>query len=90
MFDLVNDIPNIKSVFATIGKTELEYRGLENLSHDSILDDIYETSLCLSLRGQDGKGSCGAQCGGQEFTAIETIPSAHRLSPRSKRSRFLQ
>ena len=57
LFDRVNDIANIKSVFTTIGKTELEYRGLENLSHDSILEDIYETSLCLSLRGQDGKGN---------------------------------
>ncbi|MGB3948479.1 MAG: hypothetical protein WBM13_10875, partial [Bacteroidia bacterium] len=43
--------------FTTIGTTELEYRGLDELSHESILEDIYETSLCLSLRGQDGKGN---------------------------------
>ena len=57
LFDRVNDIPNIKSVFTTIGTTDLKYRGLDELSHDSILEDIYETSLCLSLRGQDGKGN---------------------------------
>jgi hypothetical protein len=57
LFERVNDLSNIKSVFTTIGTTELEYRGLDKLSSDSILDDIYETSLCLSLRGQDGKGN---------------------------------
>lgn len=57
LFDRVTDISNIKVVFTEIGKTELEYRELIELSHESILDDIYETSLCLSLRGQDGKGN---------------------------------
>jgi Nucleotidyl transferase AbiEii toxin, Type IV TA system len=57
LFETVNNISNIKSVFNNIGKTELGYRGLYKLSIHSILEDIYETSLCLSLRGQDGKGN---------------------------------
>src|ERR1700730_1661429 len=31
----------------------------------------------------DGKGSRGTECSGQEFTAIEVVPFAHRASPHS-------
>lgn len=56
LFDEVQDIRIIKSTFNEIVKTELAYRGLNALSDKEILDDIYQTSLCLVMRGQDGKG----------------------------------
>ena len=56
LFDEVQDIQIIKSTFNEIAKTELTYRELNTLSEKDILDDIYQTSLCLVMRSQDGKG----------------------------------
>jgi hypothetical protein len=38
---------------------------------------------------QNGKGSRGAERSGQEFTTIETFPSAHNLFARSERAILL-
>ncbi|MBI4929868.1 MAG: nucleotidyl transferase AbiEii/AbiGii toxin family protein [Bacteroidetes bacterium] len=57
LFDQINNMASVKSIFNQIGKTELAYRELTELTHESILEDIYQTSLCLSLRGQDGQGN---------------------------------
>lgn len=57
LFEQVNEIGDIKEVFQIIGKTELEYRVLDELTHDHILEDIYQTSLCICLRGKDGAGN---------------------------------
>jgi hypothetical protein len=57
LFHIVNNISTIKTVFDTIGKKELAYRELLHLSPEHILEDIYQTSLCLSLKGLDGKGN---------------------------------
>ncbi|HTB31074.1 MAG TPA: nucleotidyl transferase AbiEii/AbiGii toxin family protein, partial [Bacteroidia bacterium] len=57
LFQIINDISLIKTVFGVIGKKELEYRELISLSQEDILDDIYQTSLCLSLQGKDGIGN---------------------------------
>ena len=35
---------------------ELQYRSLK-LTAQNVLDDIYETALCISTRGMDGKGN---------------------------------
>ena len=57
LFEQVNSIGDIKEVFQIIGKTELEYRESKQQSYDHILEDIYQTSLCICLRGKDGKGN---------------------------------
>ena len=56
LFDVVQDINIIKSTFNEIAKTELTYRGLKTNSEKDVLEDIYQTSLCLVMRGSDGKG----------------------------------
>lgn len=56
LFDVIENISSVKEVFERIAKRELEYRALK-LSTTDVLDDIYETALCISTRGLDGKGN---------------------------------
>ncbi len=56
LVDVATDITVVSIVFKNIAKTEIEYRGLNDSTSDDILEDIFQTTLCISLRGQDGKG----------------------------------
>lgn len=56
LIDFVTDLETIKITFIKFAKTELAYRGLSILSANDVLDDIYQTSLCIAMRGADGKG----------------------------------
>lgn len=51
IFDVVEDLDVIKKTFNNIAQTEIEYRDLKEISILDVLNDIYHTSLCLSLRG---------------------------------------
>jgi len=53
----VSDIETIKSTFMAFVKTELSYRDLDNLTEQDVLDDIYQTALCIVTRGADGEGN---------------------------------
>ncbi len=53
----VIDIETIKTTFKKFAKKELEYREMNNLSEKDVLEDIYQTSLCIVTRGADGKGN---------------------------------
>lgn len=55
--DNVSDIEIIKSTFRAFVKTELSYRDLDKLTEQDVLDDIYQTALCIATRGTDGKGN---------------------------------
>lgn len=55
--DNVSDIENIKSTFKTFAVTELSYRELDNLTEEDVIEDIYQTALCVVTRGADGKGN---------------------------------
>lgn len=55
--DIVTDLNIIKSTFKAIAKTELSYRNLHNLTMQDVLNDIFQTALCIVARGKDGKGS---------------------------------
>ena len=54
--DIVSDIEIIKSTFKAFAKTELSYRELDKLTDQDVIEDIYQTSLCIVTRGADGKG----------------------------------
>lgn len=54
--DNVSDIETIKSTFKTFAATELSYRELDNLTEHDVIEDIYQTALCIVTRGADGKG----------------------------------
>ena len=56
LVDNVSEIETIKTTFKKFAKTELEYREMNNLSEKDVLEDIYQTSLCIVTRGADGKG----------------------------------
>jgi predicted nucleotidyltransferase component of viral defense system len=56
LFDNVTDIETIKTTFKKFAKTELKYREMTTLSEQNVLEDIYQTSLCIVTRGADGKG----------------------------------
>ena len=55
--DNVSNIEIIKTTFMAFAKTELSYRDLDNLTEQDVLDDIYQTALCIVTRGADGKGN---------------------------------
>lgn len=55
LFDLANDIEIIRSTFNKFAITEAKYREL-NINATEVLEDIYQTALCITTRGQDGKG----------------------------------
>ncbi len=59
LFDLVNDMETIKSTFHQFAETEAKYREL-NITPFEVLEDIYQTALCITTRGQDGKGDYAA------------------------------
>lgn len=56
LVDNVSDIETIKTTFKKFAKTELEYREMNTLLEKDVLEDIYQTSLCIVTRGADGKG----------------------------------
>ena len=56
LFDAVEDLKVIKTTFGKIVKTEIAYRNLKAVSPAEVLEDTYQTALCISLRGLDGKG----------------------------------
>lgn len=57
LVDVVNDMNIIKSTFFRFAVTELNYRNAIDKNERDVLDDIYQTSLCLTTRGADGKGN---------------------------------
>ncbi len=56
LFDVVEDLEIIKTTFSIFAATELTYRNTEGLKKNDVLDDIFQTSLCIVTRGTDGKG----------------------------------
>jgi hypothetical protein len=56
LFDKINYIDIVKLTFTKIAQTELAYRELHDLTEQDVLDDIYQTALCIISRGTDGKG----------------------------------
>ncbi|NQW29168.1 MAG: nucleotidyl transferase AbiEii/AbiGii toxin family protein [Ignavibacteria bacterium] len=64
LFDVVDDIHVIKATFNNIVQTEIRYRNLTCVSSNEVLEDIYQTSLCISLRGKGGLGRYEELLGG--------------------------
>jgi hypothetical protein len=61
LFEEISDLKVIAETFDKIAKTEMKYR---NITGDAkiVLDDIFQTALCLATRGKAGKG---------DFTALQ-------------------
>ena len=56
LFDTVEDIEVVGSVFNLFAKTELEYRGKKDLEPKDVLEDIFQTAMAISTRGKSGDG----------------------------------
>lgn len=56
LFNAVNDIEIIKTTFYSFAKTEIAYRNSEGINENDVLEDIYQTALCVVSRGTDGNG----------------------------------
>jgi hypothetical protein len=54
--DNVTDIEIIKTTFKEFALTELAYHKKNALSEQDVLEDIFQTALCIVTRGKDGKG----------------------------------
>lgn len=57
LFEYVSDIETVKNTFSRFAIAELSYREMDNLTENDVLDDIYQTSLCIVLRGKEGRGN---------------------------------
>lgn len=57
LFDEVQDVETIKATFYSFAKTEIAYRNSERITEKDVLEDIYQTALCIITRGADGKGN---------------------------------
>ncbi len=56
LFDLCDDLKVVASTFEKIADSELRYREGDNLTKMDVLEDIFQTALCVSTRGMQGKG----------------------------------
>jgi len=59
LFDVANNIDILKATFNSFAVTELAYRNDNDnpLEIQHVLEDIYETALCIASKGTDGKGN---------------------------------
>lgn len=57
LFDAVSDIETIQTTFYRFSKTEIAYRNENKISENEVLEDIYQTALCIVTRGAGGKGN---------------------------------
>ncbi|MDR3180789.1 MAG: nucleotidyl transferase AbiEii/AbiGii toxin family protein [Prevotellaceae bacterium] len=51
LFDVINDLIIVAKTFRTFSSIELTYRGFDSENITQVLDDIYQTSLCICLKG---------------------------------------
>ena len=52
LFDYINDLTTTSDIFCKFAAVELAYRNLNPADIKPVLDDIYQTSLCICLQGQ--------------------------------------
>lgn len=55
LFDITQDFVAVRDTFAKLVKQEAGYRG-EGITEKDVIEDIFQTSLCISTRGVLGRG----------------------------------
>ena len=53
LFDEMDDLTVVAETFKKFATVELGYRNLDHKNVSQVLDDIFQTSLCLCLKGQE-------------------------------------
>jgi predicted nucleotidyltransferase component of viral defense system len=56
LFDMSENLDVVRKTFQYLAKVESEYRNL-TINPTDVLEDIYQTALCIALRGNDGLGN---------------------------------
>jgi len=56
LFDKATDLEIVKETFYQFTETELSYREKNGTAED-VLEDIYQTALCIATRGTEGNGN---------------------------------
>ena len=51
LFEVCSSLDNIRQTFIRLAESQIEYRGLENVTYVDVLDDIFETSIIIACRG---------------------------------------
>jgi predicted nucleotidyltransferase component of viral defense system len=57
LFDAAQDLETIKTTFYRFVETEIAYRNSKETKEFNVLDDIYQTAICIVTRGTEGKGN---------------------------------
>lgn len=90
LFDITDDLTITRETFYKFVATELEYRHLQPNNIQQVLDDIYQTSLCICMRGahkpdeykllQDGIGRIGNFILSEKYTLDTAIVNASKAA----------
>lgn len=90
LFDLTDDLSVTRATFQRFAAIELEYRHLDSGDIQPVLDDIYQTALCVCMRGlqnpeefkllQDGIGRIGSFVLGSRYTLDNAIVNAAKVA----------
>ena len=90
LFDLTDDLSVTRATFRSYAAIELEYRHLDSGDIQPVLDDIYQTALCVCMRGQqnpeefkllqDGIGRIGSFVLGSRYTLDNAIVNAAKVA----------
>ncbi len=51
LFDVAEELPLVSATFESIAEQELVYRGLQDLTHQDVLQDTFETACMIGMRG---------------------------------------
>jgi hypothetical protein len=94
LFDLTDDLTITRETFNKFVEVELQYRNLDSTNVQQVLDDIYNTALCISLRGQldpeefkllqDGISRIGSFIHSERYTIDSAIVNAAKAAYLSK------
>lgn len=57
LFDVCKDIVTVEKTFKRFAKIELSYRNNDEKTTSDVLNDIFQTSLCIASRGMLGDGN---------------------------------
>ena len=94
LFDITDNLSVTRSTFTKFAAVELEYRHLPTDNIQQVLDDIYYTALCISMRGvespdefkllQDGIIRIGNFIHSEKYTLDSAIINAAKAAYLSK------
>jgi hypothetical protein len=94
LFDITHNLSITRDTFIKFAKVELEYRNLDSTNYSQVLDDMYESALCICMRGQynseeyklyqDGIRKIGSFIHSEKYTIDTAIINASKVAYLSK------